>query len=50
MPFNIFHSVKDLDEKKWNLGLKKENAFLKSSFLEIFEKAIVQDIIPFILA
>ena len=51
MPFNIFHSVKDLDEKKWNLGLKKENVFLKSSFLEIFEKSYSsKDIIPFYIS
>lgn len=47
-PFKIAHSVKDLDEKKWNLGLKKENAFLKSDFLEIFEKSYsTKDVIPF---
>ena len=47
MPFKIAHSVKDLDETKWNLELKKENAFLKSDFLEIFEKSYSsKDIIP----
>ena len=51
MPFKIAHSVKDLDETKWNLELKKENAFLKSDFLEIFEKSYSsKDIIPFYIS
>jgi len=51
MPFKIAHSVKDLDEIEWNLELKKENAFLKSDFLEIYEKSYSsKDIIPFYIS
>ncbi len=51
MPFKIAHSVKDLDEIKWNLELEKENTFLKSDFLEIFEKSYSsKDIIPFYIS
>ena len=47
MPFKISRSVKDLDETQWNQVLKKENPFLKSSFLEIFEKSYnPENIIP----
>ena len=47
MPFKISRSVKDLDENQWNQVLKKENPFLKSSFLEIFEKSYnPENIIP----
>tara|TARA_B100001093_G_scaffold510645_1_gene576924 strand:- start:712 stop:1827 length:1116 start_codon:yes stop_codon:yes gene_type:complete len=47
VPFKISRSVKDLDETQWNQILKKENPFLKSSFLEIFEKSYnPENIIP----
>ena len=47
VPFKISHSVKDLDENQWDRILKKENAFLKSSFLEIFEKSYnTENLIP----
>lgn len=47
VPFKISRSVKDLDENQWNQVIKKENPFLKSSFLEIFEKSYnPENIIP----
>ena len=51
LPFKICHSVEDLDEKNWNLKLKKENSFLKSSFLRNFEKSYnSENILPFYIS
>ena len=51
LPFKICHSIIDLDEKKWNLKLNKDHAFLNSSFLEIFENSYNSDnIVPFYIS